>query len=83
MLLYTASLICFTYTLYFPSCWLVVRAHGKHEVRSPLNGILGMAELLQREERDPDRLEMISTVVDCGRSLLVIINDLLDFSKVC
>jgi len=57
-------------------------ANVSHEIRTPMNGILGMAELLLRMElgERPDRLAR--TIVESGRALLTIINDVLDFSKI-
>jgi PAS domain S-box-containing protein len=53
-----------------------------HEIRTPLNGVLGMAQVMHRGElSDPqrDHLRMISTA---GASLLTLLNDLLDLSKI-
>ncbi len=53
-----------------------------HELRTPLNGILGMAELLQMGDLDADSREMCGTIEGCGRNLLSLVNDLLDFSAI-
>jgi len=56
-------------------------ANMSHEVRTPLNAILGFAQVLRKEVQDPrvlDRLEKIDTA---SQQLLAIINDILDFSK--
>jgi signal transduction histidine kinase/FixJ family two-component response regulator len=53
-----------------------------HEIRTPLNSVLGMAQAMDRGElSDPqrERLGMISTA---GRSLLILLNDVLDLSKI-
>jgi signal transduction histidine kinase/ActR/RegA family two-component response regulator len=54
-----------------------------HEIRTPMNGILGMAELLQHPGlAEPDRLEYLRIVVKSGQTLLALLNDILDLSKV-
>ncbi|MDX8390085.1 MAG: PAS domain S-box protein [Mariprofundaceae bacterium] len=52
-----------------------------HEVRTPMNGIIGMSDLLLDTDLDRDQREFSETIKDSANSLLVIINDLLDFSK--
>lgn len=53
-----------------------------HEVRTPLNAILGSVEVLKRGDHDRDTDELVSLIDDAGRGLLAIVNDLLDVSKV-
>lgn len=53
-----------------------------HEVRTPLNGILGTAELLVRSGLPPKQEELASTLLVSGRNLLSIITDILDLSKI-
>lgn len=53
-----------------------------HELRSPLHGILGSVECLQESEFDSFSSNLISQVEICGRTLLDIIDHLLDFSKI-
>lgn len=53
-----------------------------HEVRTPLNAILGSVEVLKRGEHDKEASELIALIDDAGRGLLTIVNDLLDVSKV-
>jgi len=55
-------------------------ANMSHEVRTPLNGILGMLQLLQDSPLAPEQLEFVETALSSGRSLLTIINDILDLS---
>lgn len=57
-------------------------ARLSHELRTPMNGILGMAELLSDSGLNPEQREMAETVYECGQSLMYLINDLLDFSKI-
>jgi len=56
-------------------------ANISHEIRTPLSGVLGMSELLAKSETDPGRKDMIDHVFKSAQNLLVIVNDLLDFSK--
>ena len=53
-----------------------------HEFRSPLHGILASAEFLRELTTDETQLELISTVQNCGRTLLETVNHVLDFSKI-
>ncbi|MBF0185742.1 MAG: response regulator [Magnetococcales bacterium] len=57
-------------------------ASMSHEIRTPLNGILGMAELLVDLELPDNGREYSLAILSSGRSLLHIINDLLDYSKI-
>ena len=52
-----------------------------HEVRTPMNGIIGVAELLRGTGLTPDQGEYVEIIERSGHSLLGIINDILDFSK--
>lgn len=53
-----------------------------HEVRTPLNAILGSVEVLKRGDHDRETAELINLIDDAGSGLLIIVNDLLDVSKV-
>lgn len=57
-------------------------AHMSHELRSPLNAILGFTELLLGTPLSPHQIDHIRKVQAAGRHLLMIINDVLDLSKV-
>ena len=57
-------------------------ANVSHEIRTPMNGILGMAELLLRMNLGERPEKLAKTIVESGRALLTIINDVLDFSKI-
>ena len=53
-----------------------------HEIRTPMNGVLGMAQLLKRDECDPRQAQRIDTLIDSGKYLMGILNDVLDISKI-
>ena len=53
-----------------------------HEIRSPINAVLGMNEMILREARDPQIREYASNVRSAGTSLLNLVNDVLDMSKI-
>ncbi len=53
-----------------------------HEIRTPLNGVLGMATALTECELPREQHEMAEVIQSCGLSLLELLNDLLDLSKI-
>lgn len=57
-------------------------ASVSHELRTPLNAIIGMGGLLERSPLDAGQREMARTVSDAGRSLLGLIDGILDFSRI-
>ena len=57
-------------------------ANISHEIRTPLNSIIGFSELLSHSIQDPKHKSYIDTINVSGNSLLLIINDILDLSKI-
>lgn len=54
-----------------------------HELRTPLNGVLGYAQILQRDTQlKPRQRENLKAIESCGQHLLTLINDVLDLSKI-
>jgi len=53
-----------------------------HEIRTPLNAVIGMASLLQETSLSPLQTEYAGTVINASNTLLALINDVLDYSKI-
>ncbi len=53
-----------------------------HEIRTPMTGIIGMAEFLSNMEMGSEQKIYINTLTSSAKSLLVILNDILDYSKI-
>jgi|GEM_PF-1824911 len=56
-------------------------AHMSHEVRTPLNGVIGLARMGEKETDPRKMLELFQQISDSGQHLLHIVNDILDLSK--
>ncbi|CAN5525467.1 ATP-binding protein [soil metagenome] len=57
-------------------------ANMSHEIRTPLNGVIGMAEVLSRTALTPRQREMMSVILGSGRTLNLLLSDILDLSKI-
>ncbi len=57
-------------------------ANMSHEIRTPMNAILGFSETLHDQLAESDHQSMLQSVLTSGRSLLALLNDILDLSKI-
>jgi CheY-like chemotaxis protein/HPt (histidine-containing phosphotransfer) domain-containing protein len=57
-------------------------ANMSHEIRTPMNGVIGMADLLSRTELSHRQRHFVDTIRQCAETLLGVINDILDLSRV-
>jgi len=57
-------------------------ANVSHEIRTPINGILGFADLLIHSPLDAEQRDYVNTIKESCSNLLTIVNDILDFSKI-
>jgi signal transduction histidine kinase/ActR/RegA family two-component response regulator len=56
-------------------------ANMSHEIRTPMNGLLGMVSLLSDTKLSSEQNNMLETIKSCGKGLLHVLNDILDYSK--
>ena len=52
-----------------------------HDIRTPLNAIIGLSDVMEKEETDPAKRRHVSTVLKASEGLLALINDILDLSR--
>ncbi len=57
-------------------------ANMSHEIRTPMNGMLGMAQVLRTTKLSSEQIEFVDAITSSGQSLLVVLNDILDVSKI-
>jgi signal transduction histidine kinase/cytochrome b561/AmiR/NasT family two-component response regulator len=53
-----------------------------HEIRTPMNGVLGMVQAMEHDELSPEQRKRLTVIGQSGESLLAILNDILDLSKI-
>jgi signal transduction histidine kinase/ActR/RegA family two-component response regulator len=57
-------------------------ANMSHEIRTPLNGVLGMAQALDADDLSTSQKEKVGIILDSGKSLMALLNDVLDLTKI-
>lgn len=57
-------------------------ANMSHEIRTPMNGVIGFTDLLGKTSLDETQSSYVNTISRCVNDLLIIVNDILDFSRI-
>ena len=57
-------------------------ANMSHEIRTPMNAIIGFSEFLREQLKDPNYIKYVDIILSSGKTLLELINDILDLSKI-
>ncbi len=57
-------------------------ANMSHEIRTPMNGVLGFAEMMLQDDLPPKQRRFAELIVQSGRSMMMLLNDILDLSKI-
>jgi PAS domain S-box-containing protein len=57
-------------------------ANMSHDIRTPMNAVIGMTELLSDTPLNPQQRELVDTIHDSGEHLLTLINDILDITRI-
>jgi len=57
-------------------------ANMSHEIRTPMNAVLGFTEILKSKERDQEKFSYLERIHSSGKTLMTLINDILDLSKI-
>lgn len=90
MLSYSLVLAFMLFSLrrHYQKSYLASSAKGEflatmsHEIRTPLNGVLGLAQLLHESKLDTEQKEQVNGILSSGRTLMALLNDILDMSKI-